>query len=339
MRLVLWIICTGCCGSVLAQQKPRYTQYILNQYIINPALTGIENYVDIKVSHRHQWVGLNGSPVTTYFTIHGALNKKDYRSSATSYRVPGENPRGRSYWENYTAAAPHHGIGLQVMDDRSGPLNQFSAYATYAYHIGIGPRTSLAAGFGVGITDLRLDKSKLDFGEDIRPDPAVYPSGSLTTIRPDFNAGLYLYSADYFVGLSALQIIPEKISFQDNIVRKEDGKLVPHIFATAGYRFLLDEDFNLLPSVMIKYVDPLPVQVDVNLKLQYQDLAWVGATFRPGDGFAAMLGINLSNTFNIGYAYDYATTALNTVSQGTHEILLGFILGNRYGDGCPRNVW
>ncbi|RYZ27739.1 MAG: type IX secretion system membrane protein PorP/SprF, partial [Sphingobacteriales bacterium] len=31
-----------------AQQKPHYTQYIMNQYILNPAITGIENYTDIE---------------------------------------------------------------------------------------------------------------------------------------------------------------------------------------------------------------------------------------------------------------------------------------------------
>ena len=38
-----------------AQQRPYYTQYILNNYIINPAVAGIENYWDVKMSHRLQW--------------------------------------------------------------------------------------------------------------------------------------------------------------------------------------------------------------------------------------------------------------------------------------------
>jgi hypothetical protein len=73
--------------------------------------------------------------------------------------------------------------------------------------------------------------------------------------------------------------------------------------------------------------------------LQYRDLAWIGASFRLDDGFAGMMGVNVSNTFNVSYAYDYTTTRLNTVSKGTHEIVLGFLIGNKYGDWCPRNVW
>jgi hypothetical protein len=51
-----------------AQQKPHYTQYVLNQYIINPAISGIENYTDVKISARDQWVGLAGAPKTSYLT-------------------------------------------------------------------------------------------------------------------------------------------------------------------------------------------------------------------------------------------------------------------------------
>jgi type IX secretion system PorP/SprF family membrane protein len=61
--------------TAFAQQRPHYTQYILNNYIINPAVAGIENYTDIKISHRHQWVGIQDAPVTTYFTIHGSIGK------------------------------------------------------------------------------------------------------------------------------------------------------------------------------------------------------------------------------------------------------------------------
>jgi type IX secretion system PorP/SprF family membrane protein len=338
MRKIAFMLLSICFYMpLLAQQKPHYTQYILNQYILNPALTGIENYTDIKVSHRHQWAGIQDAPVTTYLTLHTPIGKNDYRTSATSFAVPGENPRGKAYWENYTAAEPHHGIGLQVINDRTGPLNQFSAYATYAYHIGISPRTSLAAGFGAGISNLSLNADKLQF--QVPVDPAVYNSGVINKIRPDFMAGLYLYSADYFIGLSAQQLIPQKIMFSDNQVKKEDGRIVPHLFATAGYRFLVDEDFNLIPSILVKYISPLPPQVDINAKLQYRDLLWIGASYRTQDGYAGMVGMNISNTLNVGYAYDYTTSGLNSFSRGTHEIIVGFLLGNKFDDGCPKNVW
>jgi type IX secretion system PorP/SprF family membrane protein len=321
----------------IAQQKPHYTQYILNQYIINPALSGIENYVDIKASHRLQWVGIQDAPVTTYLTIHGPIGKSDYKTTATSFDVPGENPRGKSYWEDYSASKPHHGWGLQVINDRTGPLNNFSAYGTYAYHVGLTPRTNLAAGIGLGLSNTSINGDKLQFSTPV--DPVVYSSGLVNNVRFDMNAGLYLYSADYFVGISAQQLVPSKIDFSNNLIRKTTGKSVPHLFATAGYRFSIGEEVNLIPSVMVKYVQPAPVQVEMNAKLQYRDLIWIGAGYRHKDGIAAMIGLNVSNTFNVGYSYDYTTSRLNNYTKGTHEIVVGFIIGNKFGDSCPRNVW
>jgi type IX secretion system PorP/SprF family membrane protein len=134
-------------------------------------------------------------------------------------------------------------------------------------------------------------------------------------------------------------MISQKLYFSDSRIKTQDSKFVPHLFASAGYRFFITDQVSALPSVMTKYIRPLPVQFDVNMKLQYLDLFWLGASYRSGDSFAGMFGLNVSNTFNIGYSYDYSISKLNNVSKGTHEIIVGFLLGNKYGDWCPRNIW
>jgi len=71
------------------QQRPHYTQYILNNYILNPALSGIENYVDVKFSVRDQWVGLSGAPKTTYFFLFKVpLEKKIIEPVLLHFRYP-----------------------------------------------------------------------------------------------------------------------------------------------------------------------------------------------------------------------------------------------------------
>ncbi len=327
-----------------AQQRSHYTQYILNNYILNPALSGIENYTDLKVSARDQWVGFDGAPRTFYLTIHGPLGKKDYKTSATSFTIPGENPRGNSYWENYTASEPHHGIGLTVLNDKTGNFNRFTTYATYAYHIGLNATTNLSAGFSAGITIVGLNADgKIDFGGGTPSDPALgNATGELNKLKPDIGAGLWLYSANYFIGLSAQQIVPQKLAFVDDATFKTKGRLIPHVFLTGGYRFMVNDDINVIPSIMVKYINGAfqdNYQAEGNIKAQYRDLFWLGASYRQFDGYAAMIGLNVANTFNIGYAYDFTKTDLRTYSRGTHELMIGFLLGNHYGDTCPRNVW
>jgi type IX secretion system PorP/SprF family membrane protein len=342
MKKLLFITSIIASITSFAQQRPHYTQYILNNYIINPALSGIENYADVKLSSRDQWAGLNGAPKTSYFTIHAPLGKKDYRTSSTSFNIPGENPRGRSYWENYTAAEAHHGVGFAMINDRTGSFSRFTAFGSYAYHLGLSPTTNLAAGFSAGITKISIDKSKQDFsGSFDAYDPATGTAleGDIKRVKADMGFGFWLYSRDFFIGLSAQQLVPQKLSFADDAVYFNKGRLIPHIFLSGGYRFLLSDDVNAIPSIMLKYISgssKYDFQPEMNVKLQYQDLLWLGGSYRYKDGFAAMAGLNVGNTVNVGYSYDITTSPLNSISKGTHEIILGFLLGNKYSQKCPR---
>ena len=341
-KINLSVLCICLSFLAMSQAKPSYTQYILNNYILNPALTGIENYVDIKASHRNQWTGIDGAPVTTYLTIHGPIGKEDLRTSATSFAVPGENPRGEQYWKDYTAPAPHHGIGLTIMNDKAGYINRWSFAATYAYHKPLGVRTTLAAGISLGMTSVNLDRSKIVWGNLDPNDPAIgYSSGELKKIKPEIGAGLWLYSARYFIGLSVLNIIPGKAKYVKN--DKYGTYYTPNYFLTAGYRMQLGDDLSFLPSFMIQYWEPQLTGAHINAKLQYMDKIWLGGSYRYSDlisGYSAMAGVNVSNTFNISYSYEIATTSrLRNYTGNTHEIVLGFIIGNKYGDTCPRNIW
>lgn len=344
MKKFLGIAITCCVMHMtgLSQVKPFYTQYVLNNYILNPALTGIENYTDVKLSYRNQWAGIDGHPVTAYFSIHGPLNKKDLRTSATSFQVPGENPRGPKYWDEYATSPAHHGIGLQAINDRAGYINRWSVALSYAYHKPLGPKTSLAAGINLGMSSISLDQSKIVFG-DATYDLAIgYTSGELSKIKPEIGAGLWLYSARYYLGVSVLNIIPGKAKFVKN-GDKYGTYFTPNYFATAGYRFQMTDQISVLPSVMVQYWQPQLLGVHGGVKLQYEDFLWIGANYRYSNllsGYSGMIGVNVSNTFNISYAYESATnTRLQTYTKGTHEVVLGFLIGNKYGDSCPRALW
>jgi type IX secretion system PorP/SprF family membrane protein len=330
-KFVISCMCVLLAGNVLAQQQPYYTQYILNNFILNPALAGIENYWDCKVSYRNQWVGLNGAPTTLYLTINTPLGKTayDYETPNTVPDLQAKNLGAKQFLMEYTAPPAHSGIGFSILNDKTGPLSRIAAYGSYAYHVPVGLKTSLSFGVSLGVQEVNVDVSAVDFGQANPVDPAVLGSGYLNKLEPDVNAGLWLSNKRFFVGLSAQQIVPVPINNNgtttSNGVVLLTGKLIPHSFLTAGYKILVTEDINILPSVMISYVQPLPMGLDLNAKIQYQDLLWLGFSYRYQRGFAAMLGVNISSSINLGYSYDYTTTQLNTVSNGTHEIVLGFL--------------
>lgn len=301
---------------------------------MNPALTGIESYIDAKIATRQQWVGLQNAPQTNYFTIHMPIGNTDDWGGATSFGMVGENPLGKSYKSDYKASDPHHGVGLTVVSDKAGPLSNTTVNFTYAYHLGLAPRLNLAVGLGVGASRMSLNSD--DIKLDNPNDPAVSPSGTQSTIKPDLNIGLWLYSVDYFVGASVQQLLPQDIDFTTD-ANPNGGKTVAHTFITAGYRFWLNDDITVIPSVMLKYVKPLPLSIDFNAKIAFRNKVWLGANYRKNDAYSAMFGFNLGALLNVGYAYDFTTSALNTISRGSHEIVLGFTLNNHYRVTCPRN--
>jgi type IX secretion system PorP/SprF family membrane protein len=328
--------------TVYSQAKPSYTQYVLNNFILNPAIAGIENYSDIKFSYRNQWTRIQGAPVTAYVTFHTPIGKKDTRTSATSFEMKGVNPRGKDYWAQYSAPPAHHGAGFTLMNDKAGYINRWSIYGTYAYHQPLTTKTTLSAGLNIGLSSVNLDRSQIYFGNLDPNDPAIgYASNELSKVRPEMGAGLWLYSKNYFVGASVLNIIPGKQQYVKN--DRYGVYYTPNYFLTAGYRLGLADDFNLLPSFMYQYWQPQLSGLHVNMKLQYRDLCWAGASYRISDyisGYAAMLGLNISNSLNASYSYELSTTSrLRNYTGNTHEIMVGLMFGNKYGDTCPKNVW
>src|SRR6202051_2649392 len=117
-----------------AQQKPQYTQYVFNNLLLNPAVSGIENYTDVKAGYRSQWTGLQGAPVTSYLTFSAPIGDNFLQGDATAMPAEGgENPSSRLYTQNYMAAEPHHGIGFMLVSDKAGPITTTNIDVTYAY--------------------------------------------------------------------------------------------------------------------------------------------------------------------------------------------------------------
>ena len=319
-----------------AQQKPQYTQYVFNNFLLNPALSGIENYTDVKAGYRSQWTGLQGAPVTSYITMNAPLGSGYLNGDATEMPPDGAaDPMSRQYSQYYQAAPPHHGIGFTLVSDKAGPLTTTNIDATYAYHIGLTSQLNLALGVAAGVARTNLNTSELSLENAF--DPAVNDASNAQW-SPDLGVGVWAYAANYYVGASVQQILPQTLYFSTNN-KYNQSKTVPHYFFTAGYKMYLSDDLTLLPSFLIKVINPVPVTYDLNMKMSFRDVFWVGGSYRRNDSFGILAGFNISSLINVGYSYDITTSALNTVSNGTHEIVLGIMLNNKYKVTCPQHTF
>jgi len=271
-----------------AQQPPHYTQYVFNNYMINPAVTGSKKCFEVKMGYRTQWLGFDAAPQTMFLSIHGRLRGGKKRISKSTYE----------------------GIGGYVIKDMTGPISKLGAHLSYAFHIPINRHLTAALGLSIGIMQYTINGGLLD--PVLAPDPAIV---SVQSIIPDANAGVWLYSDDFFAGLAARQILPINIAGTQN-------KMQTHMFLTAGYRLKLYPNVSVIPAIHSKIGLITPAQIEGTLKVDYKNLIWVGVAYRKIDAVAGLLGFTVANFLSIGYAFDYTLSALKDYSSNSHEIIL-----------------
>ncbi|MHA6250232.1 PorP/SprF family type IX secretion system membrane protein [Pontibacter sp. CAU 1760] len=325
-------------GTVVAQQRPQYTQYTLNNYLLNPAITGIEDYADLKLGSRHQWSGLEGAPESYYLTVHMPLDKDltaNYRNASKRGSVPKEVTSKKT--NLYRRVRAHHGLGGMAMTTRTGPLKRSSISMSYAYHQPITRKLRVAAGVSPGLLQYSLDPNYVTTAKG--NDPAIM-DGRVNETKFDLSMGLWMYSENWYIGASGAQLVPSKRELiTTGSPADNKGELQQHYFLTSGYRFDLSPTFTVIPSVMLKMAQPSPLAVDATLKALYSDRIWVAATYRHQESVAAMAGINISHLFDLAYSYDAGTSPLGNTNAGSHEVVLGFKISNNRKVICPRWAW
>lgn len=303
-----------------AQQQAQYSQYMNNNYLLNPGTTGVEDYIDVKFSYRTQWTGLEGAPKTYYASISSSLGK--WRSTAK--RTIRDRRR------------PFHALGGLVYNDVTGPTSRSGAYLSYAYNLVLTPDLRLALGMSAGMQQFAVDGQQLRFFDPT----TVAPSASSRVL--DGTVGAWLYSSKFYVGLSGAQLLGNQLNFSYGANQLGEGapgnKLNRHYFATAGVRLPLNDDWSLVPSVLVKAVSPAPLSVDINAKLKYQDLLWAGVSWRAFDSAVAMVGLSYEQ-YTLGYSYDAGLSELAGYNGGSHEILVGLRLKKKAQVVCTNRFW
>lgn len=331
---ILFFICLS--KSIFAQQAPQYTQYSLNAFLINPALSGIENYTDLRFGNRMQWTGLSGAPQTKYMSMHTALGKNYLSSNANSFSGTGENPMSRSFVQSYQAAAPHHGVGIIAVADKTGPLKNTEVKLNYAYHLGISSQLNVSVGVAAGFSQVALDAANITFEN---PGDPFFSATSFQKVVPTLSIGTWVYGSRFYGGMAVHQLLPNRSLFLSNNNTAHSEKQQPQVLLSAGYKVSLSDDIAAFPSVLVNYMGKNATTTDANLKLAFKDKFWLGGGYRRGDSFSATAGFTLGYLLNVGYSYDFTTSRLSTVSNGSHELVLGILLNNRYRVTCPQMNW
>src|SRR5262249_40546586 len=124
--ILLQLVIVAVVSVALGQNDPLYNQYQMNQLLINPAYTGINDRLTASWIRGLQWMGVPGAPVTNTASAH------------TSMKVA------------------NMGLGLIVMNDRLGVNNNNEVNVTYSYRLNF-RKTKLQFGLQGGVINYNYD--------------------------------------------------------------------------------------------------------------------------------------------------------------------------------------
>lgn len=328
--IIILLVVTGLIlptQSVSAQQLFRLTQYFQNPMVMNPATTGIEGFMDVKVGYRQQWSGLEGAPETYYLSAHAPLRPKSRSSRLQNNSLRISNPSlydqfdGNSRFGNSTVK---HGLGGYITSDNQGIFAQTSGFISYATHLPVGNQLRLALGVSAGVSNLQIDVSSVSVIEPNDPTYQAYQNQQGQTTNFDINAGMFLYSDLFYIGYSTARILQNNLYNDSEIAAQQQ---LTH-FGMLGLRLNLSNALILYPGAYVGYDGANPLTYDVGARVKLRDVVWAGLSYRNTNSVAGMAGIFINNTFNISYSYDYGFSGINNLQSGIHEVTLGLVLFN-----------
>lgn len=278
--------------AVVGQQLSQYTQYVFNQFSVNPAVAGSKDCLDVRLGYRQQWVGLEGAPVTGWASVHGALRGKKRKGYQTNV----------------------HGIGGFVEADNAGNWGYTRFLLAYAYNMQLSRDMHMALGVFGGVQQMKLNVGDITLANFNDP---VLGSAASVLVVPEITPGIFLYGKRFFGGVAIHQALGNRI----NDVGL-DSRLSRHLMLSAGQRFSLGGKTTLTPSTLIKKAGGSPIAMDLNAMVEWNRVFGLGVGYRNGDALTVMMKVGFLQYFQLGYSYDLTTSKLRTASSNTHELIL-----------------
>ncbi len=307
-KIAFTLVLVLCFSWARAQLYPQFTNFAQNRLVMNPAVAGSEEYVDIMALYRAQWVGIEGAPSTQTLSAHMPI----YRISS--------------------------GVGLVVINDMLGAQRTTTIHATYAYRrkFRFG---NLGVGVGVGFFQKAIDGNKLrspegNYTGGIDHEDNFIPGQMVSGLGPDLSGGIYFNNKKVYAGVSINNLLGSKVTV-DGQGASSEIRLPRSLNASGGYTITLNRNLNLQPNVQVQ-TDFKTFQTGINLILYYKDnihggLAFRGSTGNNIDGLSALFGVRLVKQLHIGYSYDFSLSKLNQANTGSHEVFARYIINIKDG--------
>ncbi|MCZ6900282.1 MAG: PorP/SprF family type IX secretion system membrane protein [Bacteroidetes bacterium] len=313
------------------QQKVQFAQYQQAPVLYNPAFSGIEDFIDLKVGYRNRWVGVDNSPSTAFVIANLAFKismSSEYKRKGIRLIEPEAYHKLETSEEFQWRKARRQGFAGWIIQNENGAVSEIGGFLGYAYHLPLSDYIIWSVGASAGVVNSNLDASNLTVtNPDVDPTYLAYLKDGGASTDAIINLGTVLYSRDWYVGYAANKVVVSNISNVNNY-GSLDNEMVHNFMIGLTYK---PERYGylIIPGAMVEYSANMPVMFTLNVRLRYEDAMWGGIGYRNDDSIYLSFGLYITQNIALNYAFEYSFSDFTGVNASTHEITLGFKLNNR----------
>ncbi len=324
--IVALLMVLSCNINIMLAQAPQFSQFYASPLYLAPSFAGATDGSRITLNYRNQWPSLPGTFVTYAFGF-------DH------------------YFHDYNS-----GVGLLLFRDQAGSANLATTNAgiLYSYNFKLNNNWILRPGIHFLYSQRTIDYNKLVFGDQISLDGDGLPSTqtSLPMEKIDYfdaSASLVAYKNNIWAGFTF-----DHLMTPDQSMTNQENHVPMKISLFGGYRFMLSRPLAGVTeesiSLTFLYKNQGPFnQFDlgaywtkepVSIGLLYRGIpifnSPVYGTFN-NDAVVLMAALR-TESFRIGYSYDFTISRLLGSTGGSHEISIIYQFNQGPPDRAPTSI-
>ncbi len=279
-----------------AQHQTIYGNYFFNPEVYNPSFTGSSRMLKASLIHRYQWAGVEGAPVV----------------SSLNVQIPTQ-----------TKAS----AGFTLLSDKSVLLRNTSFYSTFAYMVPLGKNHYFQFGLSGGVASQSIDMNQANTA-----DPTILQAAR-NQAQWLGQFGFHYRRDRLILGFSVPKYqftVLQEIQVTDKEGYFDWTHRMNMLMLTANYRLpLVPQKVALEPIIIYRAMNATQDQVELAGILHWQELLWIGSSYRQQNGLSAMAGVHVNKKIKIGYVYGMSYALGGSYSAGSHEFQMSLATGKR----------
>lgn len=269
----------------LAQLNPLGNMYFQNQYLGNPAFSGIESGLNAGLVYRKQFTDVPGTPITQSVT-------------------------GDYGFGNRT------GVGLNLNFTKSGLINYTRFMASYAYHLPISESKKLHFGLSLGVSREYLNS------RDITGDSHDPVTSRFNDRGNQLDGDFGIAYTDKKISLQAAVInIGNYLITDPNF---KNGINYATFYTAAAYKIAINNQFIAEPKIGYRGIKSFDNVVDAGVNFIYQNKFNVFGLYHSTESTTLGFGVTYNDALAFTGIYTTNTAAMKGYTNGDFEIGLNY---------------